>query len=148
MLFDGALGDPHSERHLALGQALEFPQREGLAALGRKRRHHLEDVPQLALGHGLILRGRRFGGMRPVEDLEADQPAATSMLQDHALRRPEDVGARRLDMFDAGERRQRRIGLLDHIVDLKVAGRARSQPQAQSRLMRKDVTRDPRGSLS
>ena len=60
VLFDGALGNPHVPGDLALGQVLDFAQREGFAAFGR----HLVD--EFERRYLLDLLGRYQGDLSAV----------------------------------------------------------------------------------
>ena len=140
VLFDRVFRHSHSLRDLALGQALDLAQCEGLATFARQLGNQVGDASQLLVSSHSRFRRCFLGGDPQAVDLsngfDGDDSHPTHVLQYDGVSHGEHVCAWILNVRDTFKLYEDRIGLLHDVIDLKSEAASALKPRAQSRFMR------------
>src|SRR5580700_11096873 len=124
MLFDGLDADSESLSHFFLGQAVDPTHDQRFARGFRQKGKEASDLGDLVPEFQLRIRSCLVvSNLEPLEiiaGLDGYDAAAPHMVYDDRCRGPDGILPWMPDSIEGWQRDDARIGLLDHIVDLKV----------------------------
>ncbi|MNQ42817.1 hypothetical protein D3C85_565270 [compost metagenome] len=147
VFFNGVFGQPHPPGDLLLRKIVDAPQHQGALGLRRQDGDRLSQTPQSVpirddtLGRRRIL--EQVALLELFQRLERHDPRPPHMGRHERTRRLKQIGLWMTDVVHPIARRQKAVGLLDHILRLQPIHAPARQPGAQRRFMRQDLTQQP-----